>query len=36
MNFGEEHRQIVEFSPGLRNHGAFFFLTYQAGSCSNQ
>jgi hypothetical protein len=30
LNDGES--QIVEFSPGLPNHGAFFFLTYQHGS----
>jgi hypothetical protein len=27
---------MVEFSPGLPNHGAFFFLTNQQGSCWNQ
>ena len=25
--------QIVEFSPGLPNHAAFFLRTYQQGSC---
>jgi len=34
--FGDGESQIVEFSPGLPYHGAFFFLTYQAGSCWNQ
>jgi hypothetical protein len=33
MNFGEGESQMVEFSPGFPNHGAFFFLTYQQGSC---
>jgi hypothetical protein len=36
MNFGDAESQIVEFSPGLPYHGAFFFLTYQHGSCWNQ
>ena len=31
MNFGEAEAQTVEFSPGLPNHGAFFFRTYQHG-----
>jgi hypothetical protein len=26
MNFGDGESQIVEFSPGFPNHGAFFFL----------
>ena len=30
MNFGDGESQLVEFSPGLPNHGAFFFRTYQA------
>jgi hypothetical protein len=33
MNFGEGDAQIVEFSPAFPNQGAFFFLTYQQGSC---
>jgi hypothetical protein len=33
MNFGEGESQMVEFSPALPNHGAFFFRTYQHGSC---
>jgi len=36
MNFGLAEAQIVEFSPALPNHGAFFFRTYQQGSCWNQ
>ena len=33
MNFGERESQTVEFSPALPNQGAFFFRTYQQGSC---
>lgn len=34
MNFGDAASQMVEFSePGLPYHGAFFFRTYQQGSC---
>ncbi len=33
MNFGEGEYQMVEFSPALPNQGAFFFRTYQQGSC---
>ena len=36
MNFGDGDDQPVEFSPALPNHGAFFFRTYQHGSCWNQ
>jgi hypothetical protein len=36
MNFGDGESQIVEFWPALPNQGAFFFLTYQAGSWANQ
>ena len=36
MNFGEGESQMVEFSPALPYHGAFFFLTNQQGSCWNQ
>src|ERR1022692_4933497 len=36
MNFGLGHAQIVEFSPALPYHGAFFFRTNQHGSCWNQ
>ena len=30
---GEAASQMVVFSPALPNHGAFFFRTYQQGSC---
>ncbi len=33
MNFGEGESHTVEFSPALPNHAAFFFRTYQHGSC---
>jgi hypothetical protein len=33
MNLGDGQAQIVEFSPALPNQGAFFFRTYQHGSC---
>ncbi len=33
MNFGDGDSQMVEFSPALPYHGAFFFRTYHAGSC---
>ena len=33
MNFGLGESQIVELSPASPNQGAFFFLTYHAGSC---
>ena len=33
MNLGDAESQMVEFSPAFPNHGAFFFLTYQHGSC---
>src|ERR1039458_5371455 len=36
MNFGLGHAQIVEFSPALPYHGAFFFRTNQHGSFWNQ
>ena len=36
MNFGDGESQMVEFSPALPNQGAFFFRTYQQGSCWNQ
>ena len=36
MNFGDGESQIVEFWPALPNQAAFFFLTYQHGSCWNQ
>jgi hypothetical protein len=36
MNFGDGECQIVEFSPAFPNQGAFFFRTYQQGSCWNQ
>jgi hypothetical protein len=36
MNFGDGESQMVEFSPGFPYHGAFFFRTYQQGSCWNQ
>jgi hypothetical protein len=32
MNLGDGESQIVEFSPALPNHGAFFF-GHQQGSC---
>ena len=32
MNFGLGEAQMVEFSPALPYHGAFFFLTNQQGS----
>jgi hypothetical protein len=32
MNFGETESQTVEFSPDFPYQGAFFFLTYHAGS----
>lgn len=31
MNFGEGDAQMVEFSPALPNHGAFFLRTNQHG-----
>jgi len=34
--FGEAASQMVVFSPGWPNHGAFFLRTYQHGSCWNQ
>lgn len=33
MNLGLGEFQIVEFSPAFPYQGAFFFLTYQHGSC---
>ena len=33
MNFGDTAFQTVAFSPALPYHGAFFFRTYQQGSC---
>jgi hypothetical protein len=36
MNFGDGESQMVEFSPAFQDYGAFFFLTYQQGSCWNQ
>jgi hypothetical protein len=33
MNFGLGESQIVAFSPAFPNQGAFFFRTYQHGSC---
>src|ERR1700722_11167229 len=36
MNFGLGESQTVEFSPALPYQGAFFFRTYQTGSCWNQ
>jgi hypothetical protein len=36
MNFGDGTFQIVEFSPGFPYHGAFYFRTFQQGSCWNQ
>jgi hypothetical protein len=36
MNFGDGESQVIEFSPALPNHGAFFLRTYQQGSCWNQ
>jgi hypothetical protein len=36
MNLGDGQAQMVEFSPALPYHGAFFFLTNQQGSCWNQ
>src|SRR4051794_21000014 len=33
MNFGLGESQIVEFSPAMPYHGAFFFRTNQHGSC---
>jgi hypothetical protein len=33
INLGLGESQIVEFSQGVPNHGAFFFRTYQHGSC---
>jgi hypothetical protein len=33
MNFGDGESQIVEHLPASPNHGAFFFRTYQQGSC---
>jgi hypothetical protein len=33
MNLGDSASQIVEFSPAFPNQGAFFFRTYQQGSC---
>ena len=32
-NFGDGAGHIVEFSPALPYHGAFFFRTNQQGSC---
>jgi hypothetical protein len=33
MNFGEGESHTVEFFPGLPYQAAFFFRTYQQGSC---
>jgi len=33
MNLGLAESHMVEFSPPLPNQGAFFFRTYQHGSC---
>jgi hypothetical protein len=36
MNFGDAASQMVAFSPALPYQAAFFFRTYQHGSCRNQ